>query len=155
MDAAALKRYTAPTATPAARPPPVSDGLLAGVDVLVVDDDEQSRAIVAEYLRSHRASVRTAASAAEAFEALQREPAHVLLADIAMPGEDGYALIRKLRTSPRSAVASIPAAALTAFARDEDRQHALQAGFQLHLSKPIDPDLLVDAVAQLGKLNVT
>ena len=86
---------------------------------------------------------------------MQHEPAHVLLADIAMPGEDGYALIRRLRACPRSAVASIPAAALTAFARDEDRQQALQAGFQLHLSKPIDPGLLVDAVAHLGKLNVT
>jgi len=155
MDAAALKRFALRAAAQVAPPPLVSDGSLEGVEVLVVDDDEQSRAIVAEYLRSHRASVRTAASAAEAFEALQREPAHVLLADIAMPGEDGYALIRRLRACPRSAVASIPAAALTAFARDEDRQHALQAGFQLHLSKPIDPKLLVDAVTHLGKLNVT
>ena len=155
IGAGASKLVATRVDTPIAPPAPISDGSLEGVHVLVVDDDEQSRAIVAEYLQSHRASVRTAASAAEAFELLQHEPAHVLLADIAMPGEDGYALIRRLRACPRSAVASIPAAALTAFARDEDRQQALQAGFQLHLSKPIDHGLLVDAVAHLSKLNVT
>jgi len=132
-----------------------SNGSLAGLDVVVVDDDEQSRAIVAEYLQSHHASVRTAASAAEAFDLLQRKPADVLLADIAMPGEDGYTLIRKLRACSMTSLASIPAAALTAFARDEDRQQALQAGFQLHLSKPIDPESLVHAVASLaGKPDV-
>jgi signal transduction histidine kinase/ActR/RegA family two-component response regulator len=132
-----------------------SDGLLEGLDVVVVDDDEESRAIVVEYLRTHRASVREAESAAAALALLERKPADVLLADIAMPGEDGYSLIRKLRACPSSALASIPAAALTAFARDEDRQQALQAGFQLHLSKPIDPQLLVRAVASLsGKSEV-
>jgi signal transduction histidine kinase/ActR/RegA family two-component response regulator len=130
---------------------PGSEGSLEGLDVVVVDDDEESRAIVVEYLRTHRASVREAESAAAALDLLERKPADVLLADIAMPGEDGYTLIRKLRACPSSALASIPAAALTAFARDEDRQQALQAGFQLHLSKPIDPQLLVRAVASLGK----
>jgi two-component system CheB/CheR fusion protein len=74
----------------------------------------------------------------------------VLLADIAMPGEDGYSLIRKLRADQSAALASIPAAALTAFARNEDRQQALEAGFQLHLAKPIDLQTLVNAVATLG-----
>jgi signal transduction histidine kinase/ActR/RegA family two-component response regulator len=123
---------------------------LDGVSVLVVDDDEQSRAIVTEYLERQQASVRTASSAAEAFEILQRDPAMVLLADIAMPGEDGYTLIRKLRACGSPALASIPAAALTSFARDEDRQLALQAGFQTHLTKPIDPLALITAVASLG-----
>jgi CheY-like chemotaxis protein len=71
-----------------------------------------------------------------------------------MPGEDGYSLIRKLRESPSPAVASIPAAALTAFARDDDRLMARKAGFQAHLSKPIEPKSLVDVVATLGRTNV-
>jgi CheY-like chemotaxis protein len=124
------------------------------VRVLVVDDDDESRAIVTEYLESHRASVMTAASAAEALELLQRDPPHVLLADIAMPGEDGYSLIRKLRESPSPAVASIPAAALTAFARDDDRLNARKAGFQAHVSKPIEPSALIDVVAALGRARV-
>ena len=108
---------------------------------------------MAEYLQGHHAVVRTAASASEAFELLEREHVDVLLADIAMPGEDGYALIRRVRNCATAPLASIPAAALTAFARDEDRERALQAGFHLHLAKPIDPRSLVDAVVSLGKLN--
>jgi CheY-like chemotaxis protein len=81
---------------------------------------------------------------------LQQSPVHVLLADIAMPGEDGYSLMRKLR-SLEVAIASVPAAALTAFAREEDRQEALDAGFQLHLSKPIDAGSLIAAVATLAR----
>ncbi|HEV8344935.1 MAG TPA: ATP-binding protein [Vicinamibacterales bacterium] len=134
---------------------PATGTSLHGISVLVVDDDEESRDIVAEYLQGHQAIVRTAISAGQAFDVLQRERVDVLLADIAMPDEDGYALIRKVRACTTSALGSIPAAALTAFARDEDRQRALQAGFHLHLAKPIDPKSLVDAVASLGKLNAT
>ncbi len=134
---------------------PVAGVSLHGMSILVVDDDKESRNIVAEYLQGHQAIVRTATSASQAFEVLQREHVDVLLADIAMPGEDGYALIRKLRACTAPALASIPAAALTAFARDEDRERALQAGFHLHLAKPIDPQSLVDAVASLAKLHVT
>ena len=122
---------------------------LQGVSVLVVDDDEESRQVVAAHLEGRQAAVLTAASAAQAVEVLQREHVDVLLADIAMPGEDGYALIRKVRALD-ARIASIPAAALTAFARNEDRQRALQAGFQLHLTKPIDATTLVAAVASLG-----
>jgi signal transduction histidine kinase/CheY-like chemotaxis protein len=145
---------SAPT-PPADAEPLRAAASLDGVCVLVVDDDEQSRAIVAEYLESQHASVITATSAAEAFEILQRDPPDVLLADIAMPGEDGYTLIRRVRACPSPALASIPAAALTSFARDEDRQQALQAGFHAHVSKPIDPRSLIDAVAGLRKLHVT
>ena len=123
---------------------------LNGVSVLVVDDDDESRQVVAAHLEGHQAVVLTAASAAQAFDLLQREHVDVLLADIAMPGEDGYTLIRRIRALTAPHIASIPAAALTAFARNEDRQQALQAGFQLHLTKPIDAHTLISAVARLG-----
>jgi signal transduction histidine kinase/CheY-like chemotaxis protein len=122
---------------------------LEGIRVLVVDDDEESREVVAANLRGCRAAVATAPSAAQAFELLQHEPFDVLLADIGMPVEDGYSLISRVRASGPPSVAGIPAAALTAFARDDDRERALAAGFQLHLSKPIEASALVAAVASL------
>jgi CheY-like chemotaxis protein len=124
---------------------------LEGVSVLVVDDDEQSRLVVAAHLEAYHAAVITAPSAATALDVLQRQHVDVLLADIAMPGEDGYSLIRKLRALDAPSIAATPAAALTAFARNEDRQQALEAGFQLHLAKPIDAEALVSAVATLGR----
>jgi signal transduction histidine kinase len=123
---------------------------LEGIRVLVVDDDAESREVVAANLASRHATVTTASSAAQAFEVLEHERMDVLLADIAMPGEDGYSLIRRIRAAANEA-AGIPAAALTALARDEDRRRALDAGFQLHLAKPIDPSSLVAAVASLGR----
>jgi signal transduction histidine kinase/CheY-like chemotaxis protein len=134
---------------PATAPP-----TLAGLSVLVVDDDDESRSVVAAYLESHGALVQTASSAAEALETLQRDRVDVLLADVAMPGEDGYTLVRKLRGLEASPASTIPAAALTAFAREEDRQEALQAGFQMHLTKPIDAGALVAAVATLGHVHL-
>jgi signal transduction histidine kinase/ActR/RegA family two-component response regulator len=128
------------------------DNSLRGLTVMVVDDDDESRHVVAAHLESCDASVLTAGSAAEALDLLQQHSVHVLLADIAMPGEDGYSLIRKLRALNAS-VSSVPAAALTAFAREEDRQDALDAGFQLHLSKPIDAGSLIAAVATLARWN--
>jgi CheY-like chemotaxis protein len=130
----------------------VAEVSLAGLRVLVVDDDHDSRHVLTEHLQSAGAMVLTAASASEALDVLNREPVDVLLADIAMPGEDGYSLIRKLR-SLEVAAASVPAAALTAFAREEDRQQAFRAGFQLHLAKPVDAGSLIAAVVTLGRWN--
>lgn len=127
---------------------------LEGLVVLVVDDDTENRTVVAVCLEQHGARVIAAASAAEAFDILQRERVDVLLADVAMPEEDGYALVRRVRALP-SAAAMVPAAALTAFARDEDRQEALRAGFQMHLTKPIDAASLVLAVSSLANANAT
>ena len=126
---------------------------LAGLRVLVVDDDDQNREVVVTSLQTYRATTLQASSAAEALDLLHREHVDVLLTDLAMPGADGYSLIRALRASPAGLVASTPAIALTAFARPEDRQHALQAGFQLHLAKPIDARSLAAAVARFGKLH--
>jgi signal transduction histidine kinase/CheY-like chemotaxis protein len=123
---------------------------LAGVRVLVIDDDEASREVVAAHLQGCQADVSTVSSAEDGFALLQREHFDVLLADIGMPGEDGYSLIRRIRALCPPGSASIPAAALTALARDEDRDRALRAGFQLHLAKPIDASALVAAVATLN-----
>jgi signal transduction histidine kinase len=128
---------------------------IAGTSVLVVDDDEQTREVVAAHLAGCRATVLTAASAEQALDLLHRERVDVLLADIGMPEVDGYTLIRRLRASPMAAVAAIPAAALTAFVRDEDRQRALDAGFQLHLAKPVDERSLLSAVAGLASVRLT
>jgi signal transduction histidine kinase/ActR/RegA family two-component response regulator len=122
---------------------------LDGVRVLIVDDDEESREVMASCLEGRSAVVETAASAAQALDVLSRTPIDVLLTDVAMPGEDGYMLLRKLRASNGSTPRSIPAIAVTAFARREDREQALRAGFQLHLAKPVDRTALVSAVARL------
>jgi signal transduction histidine kinase/ActR/RegA family two-component response regulator len=142
-----VRRRQAPAAA-AAR----SDTLLDGLSVLLVDDDDECREVVAAQLQSSRAYVLTASSAAEAMDLLQRRHVDVLLADIGMPEEDGYQLIRRVRAFS-STTASIPAAAITAFAREEDRRAALAAGFQLHLPKPVDAQSLVSAVASLGRMH--
>jgi signal transduction histidine kinase/ActR/RegA family two-component response regulator len=144
---ASASRRQAPAAA-AAR----SDTSLDGLSVLLVDDDDECREVVAAQLQSSRAYVLTASSAAEAMDLLQRKHVDVLLADIGMPEEDGYQLIRRVRAFA-SPTASIPAAAITAFARDEDRRAALAAGFQLHLPKPVDAESLVSAVASLGRMH--
>ena len=123
---------------------------LNAMSVLVVDDDRESREVAAAHLTSHDATVWTAASAAQGLEILLREQIDVLLSDIAMPGEDGYSFIRRVRALDAK-TAAIPAAALTALAREEDRQRAIDAGFHLHLPKPIDGQSLIAAVANLGR----
>jgi signal transduction histidine kinase/ActR/RegA family two-component response regulator len=126
-----------------------NDRALAGISVLVVDDDPESREVVAAHLREHEAVVLTADSADHALDVLRHERIDVLLTDIVMPGEDGYSLLRRVRALQPDPVAAIPAAALTALARDDDRRRALQAGFQLHMPKPIDAASLVAAVSRL------
>jgi CheY-like chemotaxis protein len=120
------------------------------VKALIVDDEADTRTLVKRVLESNRATVVTASSADEAIEVLVRERPHVLLSDIGMPGEDGYQLLKRVRALPASQGGSIPAAALTAFARSEDRRRALMAGFQLHVSKPLEPSELLAVVANLS-----
>jgi signal transduction histidine kinase/ActR/RegA family two-component response regulator len=121
--------------------------VLEGLHVLVVDDDEDTRELLAAVLGRAGARVTKAASAAEALEAAALLKPDVLLADIGMPGEDGYSLIRKVRAL--GAGGDVPAAALTAYARSEDRTKALRSGFQLHLAKPIDPAALMAGIVAL------
>ena len=133
---------------PADREPDVS---LAGLQVLVVDDDADATALMREVLEAVGASVVSADSGAEALRVLARAMPDVLVTDIGMPGMDGFELVGEIRRSADPALRNLPAAALTAYARSEDRTRSLKLGFQMHLAKPIDPGELVAAVAALGR----
>jgi len=123
---------------------------IAGRRVLVVDDDRDAREMVQRLLEECDATVRTAANSAEAFGLLQQERFDLLVSDIGMPGEDGYALIRRVRGMAPAQGGDIPALALTAYARPEDRAQALLAGFQRHATKPVDPRELLALVGSLA-----
>jgi CheY-like chemotaxis protein len=127
---------------------------LAGVRVLVVDDELDTRRLISTVIAQSGAEVTACASAGEALEKLKTWRPHILMSDIGMPGEDGYAFIRQVRALPAERGGRTPAAALTAYARDEDRTRALAAGFQLHIAKPFSPGDLIAAVADLQSLEV-
>jgi PAS domain S-box-containing protein len=129
---------------------PVSGPNLDGLRVVFVDDDENARDLAKEILGTFGAEVTTATSVADAMRQIRKRPPHVLLVDIEMPLEDGYTLIKWLRQLPWSEGGATPAAAVTALGSEEDRWRALAAGFQLHLTKPVDPLALANAVANLS-----
>ncbi|HEY7295478.1 MAG TPA: PAS domain-containing protein [Dehalococcoidia bacterium] len=132
----------------AARQESAEDGLrLAGVAILVVEDDRPTRELLALVLGEQGAAVAVADSAEAALETLDRMRPALLLADIGLPGMDGYELLTAARR--REAGRGLPAVALTAYAGDEDRDRALAAGYTAHLAKPLDPDALVNALAAL------
>jgi signal transduction histidine kinase/ActR/RegA family two-component response regulator len=147
-------------AAPIERPPPVRligfgpelrcPPELAGVRVLVVDDEPDARELLAAVLAPCKAEVTTAASTAEAFALFQERRPDILVSDIGMPGEDGYALIRKVRSLPAIAGGRTPAVALTAYARMEDRTRTLLAGFNMHVPKPVEPSELLIVLASLN-----
>jgi CheY-like chemotaxis protein len=122
---------------------------LDGIRVLIVDDEPDTREIMAHELEGCGALVTQASSACDALEILEGEEIDILLADIAMPEEDGYSLIKKVRSSAAPRLAALPAAAVTAHARDDERRQALAAGFHLHMAKPIEPEQLARAVETL------
>jgi CheY-like chemotaxis protein len=124
---------------------------LAGTHVLAVDNDPDALQLVKEILEAASARVTTASTAQVALDTITVNPPDLVLADVGMPAMDGYEFIKHLRRVPDPTVRSIPAAALTAYARSEDRVKALEDGFQMHLSKPIDPVELVAAVRALAR----
>jgi two-component system CheB/CheR fusion protein len=124
--------------------------VLAGLSVLVVDDELDVRDALVGLLERHGARVSGAAGAGEALEALSREVPDVIVSDIGMPGADGYELMRRLRLLPADGGGQVPALAVSAYAREEDRQKSLAAGFQFHLCKPVPPSELVVHVARLA-----
>lgn len=118
--------------------------------VLLVEDDADTRELLTTLLQRCGARVTAVGSASEALMTIDLTQPDVLVSDIAMPGEDGYALIRKIRLRDADQGRWLPAVALTAYARDEDRARALAAGYQRHLTKPVDPAALARTVAVLS-----
>jgi CheY-like chemotaxis protein len=124
---------------------------LTGLRVLIVDDEADARELLKQVLEMCGSEVATTGSAAEALAALEAESFDVLVSDIGMPEEDGYTLINKVRLLPPEKGGRIPAVALTAYARVEDRVRALTSGFQVHVPKPVEPVELVAVIASLAK----
>lgn len=136
-----------------------NEGKLKNLWILIVDDEADARDMVSFMLQINGAQVTTARSAVEALEVLQgigdfQITPDVIISDIGMPNEDGYALIQKIRALPVAQGSKIPAIALTAFNRPEDKRNALDAGFQLHLGKPIEPENLVLAITEAATYKV-
>lgn len=123
--------------------------LLAGIKVLIVEDDADSRDFVVFVLEQEGAEAIAVSSAFEALQVLTQTQPDVLVSDISMPDMDGYMLISQVRTLTPEAGGKIPAIALTAYARDDDQQQALAAGYQMHLSKPVNTEKLIAAIVKL------
>lgn len=123
---------------------------LDDVSILVIDDEADARELIKHVLVQCRANVFTASTADDGLQLLAVRGADVVISDIGMPGKDGYEFIRLLRALPASKGGNIPAIALTAFARSEDRTRAMVSGYQVHVSKPIEPQELVATVASLA-----
>lgn len=140
---------------PRAATPKVPHGLnLKGVRVLIVDDELDTRRLLKSALSQYGALVTTAPSAHAALNLFPKVKPHIMISDIGMPGTDGYALMRQVRSLPPGRGGRVPAVALTAYAREQDRQRALDAGYQLHLAKPIEVAKLSVTVAHLiGNIN--
>jgi PAS domain S-box-containing protein len=137
---------------PSSEPVPSEIPSLSGIRVLVVDDQRDARDLLGTILRQYGAEVRVAESTMAALEALEQEPFDALVSDIGMPLEDGYVLVRKLRAmSDQPRLARLPAVALTAYARNEDQRQALDAGYDVHVAKPIEPGRLVAALRKLTR----
>ena len=150
----AARPVSAPARPPETQPPTAAKGTvprLDGLRVLVVDDEPDTCQVLEAILRWDGAEVRASQSAVEALAALAGWWPDILLCDIGMPGEDGYALMRKIRARGQPPGHPLTAVALTAYARSEDRQQALSAGFQMHIPKPFDTDELVGTLATLGR----
>jgi PAS domain S-box-containing protein len=124
---------------------------LAGLRVLVVDDDFDSREVLAALLAMRAAEVRSAGSVREALATLAEWKPHVLVSDIGMPGEDGYDLIRQVRSKKEHEGGTIPAIALTGYTAAQDGERAITAGFQKHLAKPVEPSNLIRLIATYGE----
>jgi hypothetical protein len=125
----------------------LSDVPLAGRKVLVVEDDDDARSMIRRLLEESGAAVREASGVEDAIRLVERDLPDLVVSDIGMAGADGYELVRRLRD--REASRDLPAVALTAFSRAEDRADALRAGYDVHLPKPVDPERLLTAIVRL------
>jgi CheY-like chemotaxis protein len=145
------RRHAAPMPEPRVLDYRLSDDSpdLHDVMVLVVEDDNETRDLLTTLMNLAGAQALTAVSVVEALAILAQNRPDIVICDIGLPGEDGFSLIRKIRSRSASEGGRIPAVALTAFARAEDRMRALRAGFQTHLAKPVEPTELLAVVAAL------
>ncbi|WP_426173797.1 ATP-binding protein [Massilia sp. TWR1-2-2] len=140
----------APYSPPSPLTPDIELRDLSGMKVLVVDDEPDARDLIKRILSDCNASVTTAASARAALDAFRSDPPDVLVSDLGMPGMDGFELLSHVRAFGNDAGGNVPAVALTAFARSEDRLRALEAGFTAHISKPVEPSQLIATVARMA-----
>lgn len=124
---------------------------LPGIRVLVIDDQEDSRGLIHEVLTTHEAEVVCASTADEGLDIIKKHKPDVIISDIGMPGKDGYQLIREVRALAASHGGKIPAIALTAFVRPEDKIKATKAGYQTHLSKPVESHELISTIKALTR----
>lgn len=127
--------------------PLTTTATLEGIRILLVDDDERVRISLQRVLEGRRATVSVAGSASEAVKSFCAEKPDIIVSDIGMPEENGHTLMRRLRSLEAPGDRRIPAVALTGHRQTEDRREAMQAGFQIHVSKPVDPEELVTIVA--------
>jgi PAS domain S-box-containing protein len=132
------------------RPGPLNGlGDLRGIRVMAIDDEEDALSLLRVVLESAGAAVTTVASSSAVLERMEAVQPQVIVVDLGMPGMDGFELIERIRASTNPLIRDVPAAALTAFARSEDRTKALRSGFEMHLAKPVDPGELVASIATL------
>ncbi|MBW4634215.1 MAG: response regulator [Iphinoe sp. HA4291-MV1] len=141
------EKNSAPPVLYSSKPLPILDEMR----ILVVDDEADTRDFLVAAIEMCGAQVIAVSSVIEALQVISQQRLDALVSDISMPGEDGYSLIRRVRTLPKEQGGDIPAVALTAYARDEDMMRSLSQGFQMHLSKPVEPDELASVVASLVK----
>jgi len=134
--------------------PPMDDGTLNTLDVLLVDDDADSREALQILLQTHGSRVRSVASVREALQAYNIQPPDVVISDVGMPGENGYVLIRAIRDREEGQSHKTLAIAMTGFAGRQDHETALRAGFDEHLAKPVEPDDLLERVRVLAASRV-
>ncbi len=123
---------------------------LEGLHVLVLDDEEDMRDLISMILEHAGARVTRVETVDAALEAMTADCPHVAVSDLAMPGEDGYAFVRRVRAAADERLRGLPMVAMTAYARAEDRHRVLSAGFQRHVAKPIEPIELVEALAEVA-----
>lgn len=126
------------------------DSALAGMTILIVDDEPVALEITKLMLTLYHAQVIAAVTAAKALEQIQMHRPDVIISDISMPRMDGYQFIREVRNLPVHIGGGTPAVALTAFGRIEDQERAINAGFQRHLSKPVELHALIDTIASVA-----
>lgn len=132
------------------RPTPPAGALasLKGLRALIVEDEVDARELLHFVLEDCGMVVTSVGSVPEALAALSAEQPHVLVSDVGLPGQDGYALLRAVRDLPATRGGGVVAVAVTALGRDEDRRNAIDAGFDVHLSKPVDPQTLLHVLAE-------